>query len=114
MELDNHLHLAYADQRDGHGTQHWWRLFFDEQFREKIEHATKSSALTVGKSSGNNRSSAGHNGYKEWGGMYFRSSAEIAIASELDKRNILFLGARSLASFADAGSHRFLAMYEDV
>ena len=93
LELDNHLHLAYADQRDGHGSQHWWRLFFDDQYREQIENATKSSALTVGtKVPESNRSSAGHNAYKEWGGMYFRSSAEIAIAEELDKRNVLFFG----------------------
>ncbi|MDJ0902216.1 MAG: DUF559 domain-containing protein [Xenococcus sp. MO_188.B8] len=93
MELDNHLHLAYADQRDGHGTQHWWRLFFDEQFQEKIETATKSSSLTVGnKASESDRSSTGYNAYREWGGMYFRSQAEIAIAEELDKRNVLFFG----------------------
>ena len=92
MELDNHLHLAYADQRDGHGSQHWWRLFFDEQFREKIETATKSSALTVGKSSESDRQQGTYNVYKEWGGMYFRSQAEIAIAEELDKRNVLFFG----------------------
>ncbi|MFM7881953.1 MAG: hypothetical protein ACKO8H_08955 [Microcystis panniformis] len=37
------LHLAYADQRDGHGTQlavslpnlHWWRLFFDQDWLRK-------------------------------------------------------------------------------
>ena len=93
LELNGHLHLAYADQRDGHGSQHWWRLFFDEQFREKIENATKSSSLTVGtKASEDNQQAAGHNAYREWGGMYFRSSAEIAIAEELDKRNVLFFG----------------------
>ncbi|MEM8828503.1 MAG: DUF559 domain-containing protein [Cyanobacteria bacterium P01_G01_bin.19] len=92
MELDNHLHLAYADQRGGHGTQHWWRLFFDEQFQEQIETATKNSSLTVGKSPDNNRSSAGNNAYKEWKGMFFRSEAEMAIAEELDRRNVLFFG----------------------
>ncbi|NJN13336.1 MAG: hypothetical protein HC815_37650 [Richelia sp. RM1_1_1] len=28
IEMNEHLHLAYADQRDGHGTQHWWRFIF--------------------------------------------------------------------------------------
>ena len=92
MELDNHLHLAYADQRDGHGSQHWWRLFFDEKFREKIETATKSSALTVGNKAPQSDRSSTHNAYKEWGGMYFRSQPEIAIAEELDKRKVLFFG----------------------
>lgn len=35
IELSSNLHLAYADQRDGHGSQHWWRLFFDEHYRKK-------------------------------------------------------------------------------
>ena len=93
LELNNHLHLAYADQRDGHGTQHYWRLFFDEHYQQKIEIATKSSALTVGKkASETNQQQRNHNAYKEWGGMYFRSQAEIAIAKELDKRKVLFFG----------------------
>jgi very-short-patch-repair endonuclease len=93
LELNDRLHLAYADQRDGHGSQHWWRLFFDEQYQQQIENATKSSALTVGtKASSSDRTSGNHNAYKEWGGMYFRSEAEIAIAEELDKRNVLFFG----------------------
>lgn len=92
LELNEHLHLAYADQRDGHGTQHWWRLFFDKNYQEQIEDATKATALTVGKKAPNtnDNSAPGHNAYKEWGGMYFRSKAEIAIAEELDKRNVLF------------------------
>ena len=92
MELNEHLHLAYADQRDGHGSQHWWRLFFDKDYQEQIENATKVTALTVGKKAPerNSNSAYNHNAYKEWGGMYFRSQAEIAIAEELDKRNVLF------------------------
>jgi hypothetical protein len=62
MELNAHLHLAYADQRGGHGSQHWWRLFFDEAYKIKIE----------------------------WGGLYFRSEAEMKIAQELDSRGVLF------------------------
>jgi len=30
LELNDRLHLAYADQRDGRGSQHWWQLFFDD------------------------------------------------------------------------------------
>lgn len=48
IELSSkHLHLAYANQRDGHGSQHWWRLFFDEHYREKIEFTSRSTALTI-------------------------------------------------------------------
>lgn len=92
MELNEHLHLAYGDQRDGHGSQHWWRLFFDKNYQEQIENATKVTALSVGKKAPerNSYSAPGHNAYKEWGGMYFRSQAEIAVAEELDKKNVLF------------------------
>jgi Protein of unknown function (DUF559) len=92
LELNEHLHLAYADQRDGHGTQHWWRLFFDKHYQEQIEYATKTTALVIGKKAPetNNNFVPGHNAYKEWGGMYFRSQAEVAIAEELDKKNVLF------------------------
>lgn len=25
------LHLVYGDQRDGHGTAHWWRLYYGDR-----------------------------------------------------------------------------------
>ena len=82
-ELNDHLHLAYADQRDGHGSQHWWRLFFDDNYKQQIEYATRSNALTVGKKPKPKKkqySKSGHNAEFEWGGMYFRSPHEIAVA----------------------------------
>ncbi|GAB1541677.1 hypothetical protein NUACC21_43490 [Scytonema sp. NUACC21] len=97
LEMNEHLHLSYADQREGHGTQHWWRLFFDDEYRQKVEQFTRGSALAVpGKdvprpdrnSFGNGNGHA--NAAYEWGGMYFRSQAEIKIAGELDKREVLF------------------------
>ncbi len=96
LEMNEHLHLAYADQRDGHGTSHWWRLFFDNNFRPQVERFTHGTALTVGSkqaastdnSTFGNQSAA--NAYKEWGGMYFRSQTEIKIAEELDKQSCLF------------------------
>ena len=97
LELNNHLHLAYADQRDGSGTQHWWRLFFDERFKERIQAASRSNALTI--STNPNRGAepkttqAQHtnfNSQKEWGGMYFRSESEIKIAEKQEQAGILF------------------------
>jgi len=97
IELDSHFHLAYADQRDGHGTQHWWRLFFDEHSKEKVETASRSSALTIstrGTEDPNRETSRSENVYtnslKEWGGMYFRSESEIRIAEKLDEAGVLF------------------------
>lgn len=95
IEINEHLHLAYADQRDGHGSQHWWRLFFDNDSRPQVEQFTHGTALTVGSKEAPNTDSTfsnqpGANAYKEWGGMYFRSPAEIKIAEELDKQEVLF------------------------
>lgn len=83
MEIKPNLHLAYADQRDGHGTQHWWRLFFDEHWQERIEQIVRGSAIVVGRS---------NNGTTEWGGMMFRSPVEVKIAEALDRRGLLFFG----------------------
>jgi hypothetical protein len=89
MEIKPNLHLAYADQRDGHGSQHWWRLFFDDQWKDTIERVIKGTALAVGGQS-NRTNGNGHNGPTEWGGMMFRSPVEIKIAEALDKRGVLF------------------------
>jgi very-short-patch-repair endonuclease len=94
MELNPNLHLAYADQRDGHGTQHWWRLFYNEKYREIVEKASRRTSLAVGSNQESSHSNYSdnnlHNGHKEWGGMYFRSECEIKIAQALDKSGLLF------------------------
>lgn len=101
LQLNTHLHLAYADQRDGAGSQHWWRLFFDRSLKEQIETITRCQANLVGADSDDSSNSKGGRSSrsaidlsrlydKEWGGMYFRSDAEISIARELDQKNMLF------------------------
>lgn len=91
VEISTSLHLAYADQRDGHGSQHWWRLFFDDNFKAKIESFINGSALTVtGQSSSNNETFTNANNLIEWGGMYFRSRTEVKIAENLYNNNVLF------------------------
>ncbi len=99
LEIGEHIHIAYADQRSGHGTQHWWRIFFDDLYKQQIERFVQSSALTVTEQ---NASSGDDNNFrqdsvdnnvnslKEWGGMYFRSVCEIKIAEQLDKQQVLF------------------------
>lgn len=95
-QIESGLHLAYADQRDGANSPHWWRLFFNEAWKEKVEKFLNSSALSVigsNNESGNdyakNYSPQG-NYSREWGGMYFRSKTEVKVAEELSKRNLLF------------------------
>ncbi|MBD2167322.1 DUF559 domain-containing protein [Calothrix membranacea FACHB-236] len=99
LEFNEHLHLAYADQRNGHGTQHWWRLFFDSHYKQKVEEITRGTSLAVPGKDVPHSSDAdpGHeyvgthsHPQWEWGGMYFRSKAEIKVAEELDKYEVLF------------------------
>lgn len=92
LELNEKLHLAYADQRDGRGSQHWWRLFFDDSLREAVERAANSTALAIGTKQ--RQESARHTSQGTpqicWGGMYFRSKAELSIAKVLQQRGVLF------------------------
>jgi len=92
------LHLAYADQRDGRNSQHWWRLFFTERWKTAIEANVNKTALTVSKNS-KNTSSTDNNffcnndnqtGLIEWGGMCFRSKTEVKIAQALYNKQVLF------------------------
>lgn len=87
LEIKPDLHLAYADQRDGYGTQHWWRLFFDENRKATIEQITQASALVI---PGVSSTTSPDNAAPEWGGMMFRSPAEAKIAKALDKQGALF------------------------
>ncbi|MEG3440039.1 DUF559 domain-containing protein [Pannus brasiliensis CCIBt3594] len=96
-EMEPTLHLAYADQRDGPNTIHWWRLYFDRTWQEKIDRTLQSSALaTVKKINGKTE------GF-EWGGMMFRSPAEVKIADALYQRGVLFF-ANARGRVSDRGS----------
>jgi Protein of unknown function (DUF559) len=100
MEVNENLHLAYMGQPDGHGKQHWWRLFFVEAIKEHIEAVVYGSDLTVpDKDTPPNLEGA----RREWGGMYLRSEAEVKIAQALDKRRVLFF-ANCRGRISDAGS----------
>lgn len=90
LEINNHIHLAYADQRDGHRTQHYWRLFFDDESKNKIEKSTRANSLVVGEPPKTNQANPGVRAPLEWGRMYFRSKVEIKVAQELEKRGVLF------------------------
>jgi hypothetical protein len=92
LELNDKLHLAYADQRDGRGSQHWWRLFFDDSMREAVERAANSTALAVGTQQKREDARHARQGAPSlcWSGMYFRSQAELLIAQALQEREVLF------------------------
>ena len=95
--LGESLHLGYAGQPDGHGTQHHWRLFYDERLKERLE------PMGVGSTSGSQGGSATGQGTIEWGGLYLRSEAELRIAKALDQQEILFFAnARGRVGLLDA------------
>lgn len=86
QEFDEHLHLAYADQRDGHGTQHWWTLFFDDFVNRLVLENIKIQINSVKNRVSENNSNASH----QWGGLHFRSKTEVRIAHALHSKNVLF------------------------
>lgn len=96
IELADDLNLGYAHQKDGSGTQHYWRLFFNDTFKGQIESIINSTALVVGtrnkaeNNTSNNNSKTYTEGLKEWGGMYFRSESEIRLAEELERQGLMF------------------------
>lgn len=85
-ELTPNLHLAYADQRNGHGTEHWWTLFFNEDYKEDILNSIKIEILFVKNKSSKDNANAPH----QWGGLNFRSKTEVRIAHALYNQRVLF------------------------
>ena len=85
-ELSHSLHLAYADQRDGQGSKHWWTLYFDDNYKQDILNSIKIE-ISFSKSK---TSPDDSNSQHQWGGLNFRSKTEVRIAHALHDRQILF------------------------
>jgi hypothetical protein len=85
-ELSTNLHLAYADQRDGHGSQHWWKLFFNDDYKQSILSNIKIEISLVKSTNSPDDSNSQH----QWGGLNFRSQSEVRIAHALYNQRILF------------------------
>jgi hypothetical protein len=87
-ELSRSLHLVYAGQPQGHGTQHLWMLYCDETIKDQLEILVYGSALAVPIDSGNSNNRDHFT--EEWGGLYLRSKAEVKVAEAFNKTGILF------------------------
>ncbi|ODG97130.1 hypothetical protein A4S05_01735 [Nostoc sp. KVJ20] len=85
-ELAPNLHLAYADQRDGHNSKHWWTLFFNEHYKEDILNNIKIEISSVKSKYSKDDTNAQH----QWGGLNFRSRTEVRIAHALHSQRLLF------------------------
>jgi very-short-patch-repair endonuclease len=64
---------------------------YDEQWQQLVEKVLKSTSITV------ERKRCSQDGFQdsyqapiEWGGMFFRSQAELKLAEALDRRQVLF------------------------
>jgi very-short-patch-repair endonuclease len=90
LQPKKELYLAYGDQRDGHGTAHWWRLYYGDRLKSQIDTILKGTALTTTSQTPSNQANSGVRAPYEWGGMYFRSKVEIKIAEELERRGVTF------------------------
>ncbi|QFS52345.1 endonuclease domain-containing protein [Nostoc sphaeroides] len=86
-ELASNLHLAYADQRDGQTTQHWWILFFNEDWKLDILNTIKIEISFAKSKFSKDDVNARH----QWGGLNFRSKTEVRIAHALYNQRVLFL-----------------------
>lgn len=85
-QFNERIHLAYADQRDGHNTQHWWRLFFDDSQKKEVIESIKLQVGLVKSLLSEDNDNAIH----QWGGLNFRSKTEVRIAHALYQKNVLF------------------------
>jgi hypothetical protein len=94
LEIHPDLHLAYAHQKNGHNTPHYWRLFFTERWKTHIEKVANSSALFVPPADTNYeeyfQAQPDKDYFLQWSGIYFRSKTEIKIVKELYNRDVLF------------------------
>ena len=92
VAIKSSLYLAYLDQRDGHGTQHWWRISYNDDWLELMADSIKSTAISQSNSKYKDTVGDGYRAAFEWGGMFFRSRVEVTIAEALDRQKVTFLG----------------------
>jgi very-short-patch-repair endonuclease len=86
FEINEHLHLAFADQRDGKGSLYWWVIYYDKFEQERIVKNIKIQQHSIETKLKNQE-------LKEdllWNGLTFRSQTEIKIAKVLYSKNIIF------------------------
>jgi len=86
FEINEHLHLAYADQRDGSGTPHWWFIYYDEYERRRVLENFKIEENQVSTKIANNQLI----NELTWNNVVFSSKIERKIAQILSTRNIVF------------------------
>jgi len=92
LKMSTELHLAYAHQRDGRGSQHYWRLFYSDRFRSAIEAVAQGRSCDTATGELQEMPTHATQGAASlaWSGMYFRSRPELEVAKALQRRGVLF------------------------
>lgn len=86
FEITEHLHLAFADQRDGKGSEYWWFIYYSNSEKRRIFENIKIEEHLV-------RTKLINNEIREqltWNALTFRSETEVKIAKALYSREIIF------------------------
>jgi hypothetical protein len=86
FEISEHLHIAFADQRDGKSTPYWWFIYYDNVTRGEVLENIKLQENSVNTKIANRLASE----ELLWNGLTFRSQTEIKIAKVLTRENITF------------------------
>lgn len=86
FEISNHLHIGFADQRDGAGSQYWWFIYYDSVEKTRIVNNIKIQQHLVSTRLERNRVIED----LLWNGLTFKSHAEIKIARALSSQNLTF------------------------
>ncbi|MFN6475285.1 endonuclease domain-containing protein [Nostoc sp. DedQUE07] len=86
FEINEHLHLAFADQRDGKSTPYWWFIYYDSFEKKRIFNNIKIEENSVATKLQKEQAKE----HLLWNGLTFRSKTEIRIAKALSSQNIIF------------------------
>lgn len=96
FEINQNLHLAFADQRDGKRSEYWWFLYYNNVTKPLIFENIKIEEHQVSTRISNNQ----ERDELTWNGVVFSSKIEKRIAHLLSMKNIVFF--TNLNAFMDS------------
>lgn len=79
FEISKHLHIGFADQRDGAGSKYWWFIYYDSVEKTRVVNNIKIQEHLVSTRLEKNRVIED----LLWNGLTFKSKTEIKIAKVL-------------------------------
>ena len=86
FEISKHLHIGFADQRDGAGSKYWWFIYYDSVEKTRVVNNIKIPEHLVSTRLEKNRVIED----LLWNELTFKSKTEIKIAKVLSSQNLTF------------------------